>query len=601
MFLEPTEAFFQLKDESIRKNEWSLLLNYFHAPKKSYVLLIVTILLSALAEFSLPGITKNIVDKGINQKNLSFIEILILAQFALLLGKIISEFIRNKVLLTISNTIIVKILSAFWSKLMQLPLRFFDTRNTGDIMQRNYDNERIKEFLTEHAFGALYSIFTFIVFTIILINYNFSSSFIFLTGTLLYFAWIFYFLKKRRALDNERFEVSAKEQDVIFEMIQGMHEIKLYNCETRMQQKWLKSHTKGMINSVKSLKVSQVQSTGSFIINELKNALITLVIAKSVIDGNSTLGTLLATTFILGQLQAPIEDLIIFIQHGQNVKLSLKRINEINLQENEEKESFIYNTNLEFTGDIKFENVSFSYDYTTPEKTLKNINLIIPAGKITAIVGTSGSGKTTMLKMLLHYFDKYEGTISISKYNFMQISPFYWRSKCSSVMQNSFIFNDTIEQNIALNNEEINNEALVEACKIANIYDFIMTLPLGFKTKIGDNGLEVSQGQRQRILIARTIYKDPQYIFFDEATNSLDANNERLIIENLNDYFRKKDKLGNQRTVIFVAHRLSTVQNADKIVVIEDGRVVEEGNHESLIRRNGNYYQLVKNQLELNP
>ncbi len=369
MFLEPTEAFFQLKDESIRKNDWNLLFKYLSAPKKFYILLTFTVLISAIAEFSLPGITKNIVDKGVNEKNLSFVEILILAQFALLFGKIISEFIRNKILLTISNNILVRILSAFWGKLMQLPLRFFDTRNTGDIIQRNYDNERIKAFLTEHTFSALYSVFTFIVFTIILINYNVLSSFIFLAGTTLYFSWIFYFLKRRRALDNERFEVSAKEQDVIFEMILGMHEIKLYNCETRMQQKWLKTHTKGMANSVKSLKVSQLQSTGSFIINELKNALITLVVAKSVIDGDSTLGTLLATTFILGQLQAPIEELITFIQNGQDVKLSLKRLNEIYSQENEEKKSFIYNNNLTFTGDIKFENVSFSYDKTTPPLT----------------------------------------------------------------------------------------------------------------------------------------------------------------------------------------------------------------------------------------
>lgn len=435
---------------------------------------------SAGVEFALPGITKNMVDKGVNQKNLSFVEILILAQFALLFGKIISEFIRNTILLSISNILILKILSAFWIKLMKLPLRFFDTRNTGDILQRNYDNDRIKIFLTEYTFGAIYSVFTFIVFTIILLNYSFFSFLIFLIGTTCYFSWIFYFLKKRRVLDNERFEVSAKEQDVIFEMVLGMHEIKLHNCENRMQHKWQNAHVKGMANNVKSLKIAQVQSTGSFIINELKNALIILLIAASVIKGDATLGTLLAATFILGQLQAPIEELILFIQHGQDVQLSLRRLNEIHSLQNEEKESMVYDYTLSFQGNIKFENVSFSYDNTSEEKTLKNINLEVPFGKTTAIVGSSGSGKTTLIKMLLHYFDKYEGAICLSGQDFSKISPSYWRSKCSSVMQNSFIFNDTIEQNIALNGEAINYMALIESCKIANIYDFITSLPLGF-------------------------------------------------------------------------------------------------------------------------
>lgn len=578
-----------------------ILFDYLKKYKKYFLQLFLAIFLGSLLQLTFPILTQSIVDIGINSKNLGFITIVLIGQFMLFLGKTITEFIQSRLLLHLSLRINISILSNFWSKLMRLPLSFFDNKLTGDILQRISDHHRIENFLTRSSFNTVFSLITLIVFSIVLFLYNWFVFFIFFLGSLLYFFWIQIFLRNRRKLDNKRFQIASRENNTTLQLLHGMQEIRLNNAESIKKKGWEHVQLDLFDISFRSLSLNQYQHAGAIFINESKNILISFLVAKLVINGQLTLGSMLAIQYIIGQLQSPIEQLIEFIQSAQDAKISLERLNEIQRLKDEENEGHIYSI-LPYTKNIILRNLTFSYPGAEMEPVLKDISFNIPEKKVTAIVGVSGSGKTTLLKILLSFYNNYSGEIiigdipplDISHKNILlkNVSPSYWRSQCGSVMQDGFIFNDTIAKNIAIFEETPNREKLTHACQIGNILEFVDSLPLGFNTKIGEEGFGISQGQKQRILIARAIYKDSKFLFFDEATNALDTRNENIIVENLNNLFRDK-------TVIIVAHRLSTVKNADNIVVLNNGTIIEQGKHEELVSKKGEYFKLVKNQLEI--
>lgn len=592
LLLEPTPEFYQQKSTKAPGVSRGFLLRYLNQYKRYFFQLSIGLIIASALQLVFPFLTQSIVDVGINTRNLQYIYIILFAQLFLFTGRTITEFIRSHLLLHIGTRINISILSDFWIKLMQLPLSYFDTTKTGDTLQRIGDHNRIQQFLTTGSLSVLFSVINLLVFSFVLFVYNSMVFFVFLTGSILYFLWIRLFLQYRRKLDVERFGLASKENTATMQLVHGMQEIRLNNCEKPKRWEWERLQAALFKLSFKGLQISQYQQAGAFFINEGKNIIITFFVAKAVIDGQLTLGAMLAIQYIIGQLNSPVEQLIGFIQQAQDAKLSLERLNEVHSLENEGTTEQNLQHNLPVDKSIHINNLSFTYTGAGNEPVLSNINLTIPENKVTAIVGMSGSGKTTLLKLLLKFYEHYKGDIKIGEANIKNISHSFWRSQCSSVLQDGYIFNDTIANNIALNGEQINQEQLIHACKIANILSFIESLPLGFNTIIGMEGTGISQGQKQRILIARAVYKNPEYIFFDEATNALDANNEKVILENLKSFFQNK-------TVVVVAHRLSTVKNADKIVVLHRGEIVEQGTHETLALQKGYYYELVLNQLEL--
>lgn len=473
-----------------------------------------------------------------------------------------------------------------------MPLSYFDSHHTGDTLQRISDNGKIQSFLTGSVLNTLFSIFNFFIYSIVLVTYSTQLFFVFVTGSALYFGWIVIFLRIRRKLNYETFHISAKENNATLQLVQGMQEIRLNNAEQLKRWEWENIQANIFKISFKSLNYGQIQQTGALFINQGKDLIITFLVAKMVVEGQLTFGTMLAVQYIVGQLSSPVTQLIGFVQGAQDAKISMERLNEIHQLQDEESMDKTYLHQLPEDKSIRIENLSFTYPGAGNDPVLENISLQIPQGKVTAIVGTSGSGKTTLLKLLLKFYDQFDGEVKIGQSNLKYISPSFWRRQCGAVLQDGYIFNDTIARNIAVGDETEDYQKLLECCKIANILSFIESLPNGFYTKIGADGVGVSQGQRQRLLIARAIYKDPQYLFFDEATNALDANNEKAIVENLQEFFKG-------RTVIVVAHRLSTVKNADNIVVLHEGKIAEEGTHAYLSVVRGRYYELVKNQLEL--
>jgi ATP-binding cassette subfamily B protein len=475
---------------------------------------------------------------------------------------------------------------------MRLPLHFFYAKQTGDILQRINDHHRIESFITGTALQTLFSVINLLVFSIVLLIYNTTVFVVFVIGSVLYFLWIRIFLKYRRTLDYKKFAVASRENSVTMQLIQGMQEIKLNDAEHLKRWEWEGIQASLFKLNFKSLSLNQYQQAGAFFVNEGKNILITYLVAKSVLDGQLTLGAMVAIQYIIGQLNSPVEQLIGFTQQAQDAKISLERLNEIHQQEDEEPVNKQFLKSLPEDMTITLKDFSFTYMGAGNAPVLKNINLVIPHGKTTAIVGMSGSGKTTLVKVLLKLYDAYQGEIKVGEADLRRLSPKFWRRQLGSVMQDGFIFSDSIANNIAVGDENPVHEKLVHACKVANILSFIESMPLGFNTKIGAEGNGISAGQKQRILIARAVYKDPSFIFFDEATNALDSNNERAIMENLSEFFKGK-------TVVVVAHRLSTVRDADKIIVLENGEIVEEGDHNVLAEEKGKYYELVKNQLEL--
>ncbi len=592
LLLEPTAEFYEKEGDAIReKNRLRFLWKYLVKYRRFFTQLIIGLFVGSIIQLVFPFLTQAIVDTGIHGKDIGFVWLVLIAQTMLLFSRTAIDFIRRKILLHISTRINISLISDFFIKLMKLPMKFFDTKLTGDLLQRIEDHRRIEHFLTSQTLNMLFSVLSFVVFGIVLFIYNVPIFFVFLSGSMLYGLWIMFFLKKRRILDYKYFEQQGINRNVVYQLITGMQEIKLQGCEQRMRWEWEDVQADLFDVNMKSLSLQQTQEAGSIFINELKNIVITVLAASSVINGNLTLGMMLAIQYIIGQLNSPVEQLIGFIYSWQDVSISLDRMNEIHTRKNEENENRIMN-NLPEERSLKIENLCFKYDGASTDYVLNNINLYIPPGKVTAIVGASGSGKTTLVKLLLGYYEPNEGKIEIGKNDLSKFSLSWWRSQCGAVMQDGYLFSDSIAKNIAISDDNIDLNRLQYSARVANIADYIESLPLGYNTKIGQDGQGISQGQRQRILIARAVYKNPPFIFLDEATNALDANNERAIVENLAGFYKDK-------TVVVVAHRLSTVRNADRIVVLDGGKVVETGTHDELTLHKGKYYELVKNQLEL--
>lgn len=594
MFLEPTQDFYENigGQEPRTEKPFKFLFGYIKQYRRYFFQIILGLFVGSLLQLALPFLTQSIVDIGIKNKDISFIWLILIGQLVITLSRTSVDFIRRWLLLHISMRINISLVSDFFIKLLQLPMSFFDTKLMGDLMQRIGDHSRVNSFLTQQTLNVVFSLISFAVFSCVLLVYNRLIFFIFLIGSVLYGGWMALFLRRRKVIDYELFEQQAANNNKTYQFLTSMQEIKLQDCEQRRRWEWEDVQADLFHIQMKSLKLQQTQEAGSIFINELKNIIITVVSATAVINGNLTLGMMLAVQYIIGQLNSPIEQLMHFIYSVQDVKISLERINEIHKKDNEED----YNrSRKEFDNechDIELSNIDFKYDPHALSKTIEGVNIHIPDGKITAIVGASGSGKTTLIKLMLGYYPVMSGEITIAGHNISEYNLKWWRRQCGVVMQDGVIFSESIARNIAVDDGEIDEERLEIAAEIANVKDFVMALPLKFNTNIGRDGMGLSQGQKQRILIARAVYKNPKFIFLDEATNSLDASNERAIVENLNEFYKG-------RTVVVVAHRLSTVKNADMIVVVNKGRIVETGTHTSLIEKRGAYFNLVKNQLEL--
>ena len=593
LILSPGPDFYQIDEEEPElKLEWSKIFTYFYKYKKLFVQLILGMVLGTLLSLIAPFLTQSVVDIGINTKNISFINLILIAQLMLFVGSTAVSFIRSWIMLHISTRVNISILTDLLIKIMKLPMNFFDLKTHGDIMQRMSDQQRIESFLTGSTLNTLFSLVNMVIFGTLLLIYNKTIFLVFSVATVLYTLWILAFMKYRRQLDEKRFKIASENQTYMVEMIQSIKDIKLNNAQKQKRWGWEALQAKLFKFKVESLALSQYQSIGSMAINQVKGILITYISAKAVIDGDITLGGMMAIQYIVGMVSNPVESLLGFMQSYQDAKISLERLNEIYETEEEENIQKDYLTQLPDNKTIEIRNLTFRYFGAGNEPIFTKLNLTFPEGKTTAIVGTSGSGKTTIIKLLLRYYNPEEGEILIGGKKLDQLDYGLWRDSCGSVLQENYVYADTIERNIAVNDEFADKVLLNNAINIANMEDFIADEPFGLATKIGTAGKGISQGQRQRLMIARAVYKNPTYIFLDEATNSLDANNEKEIVEKLDQFF-------NKRTVIVVAHRLSTVKNADNIVVLEKGTVVEQGTHQELTALRGSYYELVKNQLEL--
>ncbi|MEF8811642.1 MAG: peptidase domain-containing ABC transporter [Bacteroidales bacterium] len=592
LLLEPTPDFYKREDEKLDKSGFGFLLQYMKPYKKFIVQLFLGLLLGSLLQLIFPFLTQAIVDRGINNQDLDFVTLIIIAQLVLIAGRTSVNFIRSWILLHLSTRVNISLISDFLIKLMKLPVAFFNTKMTGDLIQRIQDHRRIENFLTTNTLNVLFSFFSLVVFGVVLAIYNWWIFAIFILGSSLYILWILGFMKRRRELDHRRFAQLSDNQSNLIQLITGMQEIKLNNCEKQKRWEWEGIQTRLFRVQVKGLALQQYQQAGGVFINEVKNVVITFLAAKAVLDGTMTLGMMLAVQFIIGQLNSPLQQMIRFFHSAQDARISLERLGEIHNKEEEEDVRASKITRLPEKADLNLDHVYFQYEGPHSPYVLENVNLQIPEKKVTAIVGVSGSGKTTLIKLLLGFYNPVHGYVKIGDIHLNNFSNRVWRSKCGVVMQDGFIFSDTIANNIAVSDDSVDRERLLHAVKTANIQNDIESLPLGYNTRIGKEGIGMSQGQQQRILIARAVYKDPEYLYFDEATNALDANNEMVIMNNLQQFFQG-------RTVVIVAHRLSTVKNADQIVVLDKGKVVEKGNHTELTRKKGAYYHLVKNQLEL--
>lgn len=593
LLLEPGPDFYELEGDKENRLSWKLILQYIWQSRFRLFRVFIAILVISFLQLIFPFLTQSIVDIGINTHNLNYITLVLVAQLMLVFSRTAVDFIRNRLLLKVSMLVNISILSDFWIKLTRLPLSYFDVHRTGDTIQRISDNKVIKNFLTGSALNTLISLLNFIVFAIILILYNVRVFTVFAIGSGLYFAWIQLFLRIRKKINYQTFHISTQENNLTLQFVQGMQEIRINRAENRKRWEWENIQAKLFKLNYKSLSYSQFQQTGALLVHQGKDIIITFMVANLVISGRLTLGAMLAIQYIIGQLSGPIEQFIGFIQNAQDAKISMERINEIHQLEDEENEEEKYIDIIDLNKPIEIKDLSFSYPgLNNNAAILKNISFNIPVGKITAIVGMSGSGKTTLLKLLLKFYHNYNGEIKLGDTHFKHISPSLWRDNCGAVLQDGYIFNDTIMRNIVVGDENIDYQKLISCSKTANILSFIESLPNGFNTLLGANGVGISQGQKQRLLIARAIYKNPQFLFFDEATNALDANNERAIVDNLQQFFIGK-------TVVVVAHRLSTVRNADNIIVLEGGIITESGTHQQLSAAKGKYFELVKNQLEL--
>ena len=592
LLLEPGPAFYEQEDEVADRKSLSFFFRYLTPYRREAVQLLLGMLAASLLQLLLPFLTQSLVDTGIRDSNLPFITLVLVAQLVIFGAKLSVEFIRSWLLLHVNARINIALISDFLAKLTRLPLRFFDTKMVGDLMQRIGDHNRVETFLTGTSLNTLFSLLNFAVFGVVLAYYDLRVLVLFLTGNGLYVAWVSAFMRWRRELDIKRFAQAAGEQSNLFQLITGMQEIKLNNCETQMRWKWERIQAKLFRIQVKGLALQQYQQLGALFFSQATNILITFLAARAVVSGEMTLGMMMSVSYIIGQLSAPIEQWIDFVRAFQDAKISLERLGEIHGQPDEEQGDDGRVRELPSDRSLQLDGVCFSYDGSDREYVLEDIRLTIPQNRVTAIVGASGSGKTTLLKLLLGFYRPNRGEVKVGNTPIDRLNPHVWREKTGAVMQEGFLFSDTIAHNIAPGTENIDRDRLQLAARTANLEEFIERLPLGYNTRVGMEGNGVSQGQRQRLLIARAVYKDPDFLFLDEATNALDARNEREIMERLHTFYRG-------RTVVVVAHRLSTVCDADKIVVLDRGHLVEEGTHTELTARRGTYYRLVKNQLEL--
>ena len=592
MLLETTPDFYAEEGEVIDKSSFRFLLSYLKPHRKYIIQLILGMLLGSILQLIFPFLTQSIVDVGISNNDINFIYLILVAQLVLFISRMSVDFIRGWILLHLSTRMNISLISDFLIKLMKLSLGFFDIKLIGDILQRIGDHRRIEHFLTTSSLNIMFSLFNLVIFGIVLAVYSWKILLLFVFGSFLYFLWLSIFMRKRRELDFKRFSNLADNQSKLIQLIYGVQDIKLYHAERQKRWEWENIQGSLFKVNIKSLALTQYQEAGGVFINETKNILITFLAATSVIHGDMTLGMMLAVSYILGQLNSPIEQMINFMHVTQDAKISMERLGEIHKEENEEKEDLGEMIIMPESKTLDIQNLSFQYEGPHSRKVLDGVNLKILSDSVTAIVGVSGSGKTTLVKLLLAFYPPVEGEIRIGDTNLQSLSQQAWRRRCGVVMQDGYIFADTIARNISLGDEYVDPDRLLEAVRMANIKEYIESLPVGYNTKVGTGGQSLSGGEKQRILIARAIYKQPEFLFIDEGTSSLDAENEKVIIDNLQDFFRG-------RTAVVVAHRLSTVKNADQIVVLDKGKIVEIGKHDELIARKGNYYELVKNQLEL--
>lgn len=613
LLLEPTEQFYTKDKEQKHTKGFSFLLHYLKPYKQFIAQLFLSMVVGSGISLIMPFLTQSMVDNGINGHNLSFIQLILLSQLLLFFGSTAIEAIRAWLLIHLNSRINISIISDFLMKLMRLPIKYFDTKLVGDIKQRIADHNRIQSFLTGSVLNTAFSLVNLVIFSVVLAIYNYKVLLVFALFSAVGIGWIILFLKKRKQLDYVRFQRMGENENVLFELITGMQEIKLNNCERIKRWGWERVQAKLFRLGIKSLALGQTQQIGSSFFNQLKNIIISYIVAKEVVGGSMTLGMMMSVSYIIGQLNSPIQLLLGFIQSAQDAKISLDRLSEIHNREDEENNNRQKHLSLiavKEKGEMEYGDLiengidtetnlcialkNVSYQYTGPKSpyVLKDVSITIPQGKVTAIVGTSGSGKTTLMKLLLNFYEPTEGNILVNNIPLQELSPAYWRSRCGIVMQDGYIFSDTIANNISMSDEKADHFKLKHAVTVSNIKEFIEVLPMTYNTMVGASGNGISAGQRQRVLIARAVYKNPEYLFFDEATSALDANNERIIMENLETFYKG-------RTVVVIAHRLSTVKNADQIIVLEKGEVKETGNHETLIANRGQYYELVKNQLEL--
>ncbi|WP_337968322.1 peptidase domain-containing ABC transporter [uncultured Flavobacterium sp.] len=602
LVLEPTPLFYENEEHVTKKTNLIGFLNQYIRPHRKYIAQVfLGLFFGTIIQLIFPFLTQQIVDTGINTRNLNFIYLILIAQVVLFISQSALSIFRNWIILHVTSRMNLRMLSDFIIKLMNLPIVYFDSRATGDILQRLKDNYRIQEFLSTTTLDVLFSTLTLLVFSSILAYFNMYLFLVFVIGSALYMTWIMLFMKKRAELDFRYFDQQANYQNTTIQLVNGMQEIKLNGSEKRRRWDWEALQATLFKLNIKNLSLNQSQNEGGRFIDQIKNIFISFIAAKAVINGEMTLGTMLSVQYIIGQMNVPINNFLGFIRSYQDAKLSLLRLSEIHNKPNEEPLDGGFINELPENKTIKIENLNFRYGSSASEMVLKNINITIPEGKVTAIVGASGSGKTTLLKLLLKFNDPTSGQVFVGPTNLKNLGFNSWRSNCGAVMQDGFIFADTISRNISESdiNGLIDQKKLRIASQTANITEFIEGLPNSYLTKIGSSGIGISGGQKQRILIARAVYKNPEYIFFDEATSALDANNETVIMKNLNEFFKGHSATENNKTVIVVAHRLSTVKNADQIIVLDKGEVVEQGTHTELVAKKGYYFTLVKNQLEL--